>query len=39
MSVDPTNAELPDAGPVAELLEKVDTSIVEKRDDLTLEIP
>ncbi len=32
-------AELIDAGPVAELLEKVDTSIVVKRDDLELEIP
>ena len=33
------DAELPDAGPVAELLEKVDTTIIALRDDLELEIP
>ncbi len=33
------DAELPDAGPVAELLEKADTTIIALRDDLELEIP
>jgi 2-amino-4-hydroxy-6-hydroxymethyldihydropteridine diphosphokinase len=32
-------AELVGAGPVAELLEKVDTTIVVKRDDLSLDVP
>jgi 2-amino-4-hydroxy-6-hydroxymethyldihydropteridine diphosphokinase len=32
-------AELVGAGPVAELLEQVDTSIVVKRDDLSLDVP
>lgn len=32
-------AELVGAGPVAELLEKVDTTIVVRRDDLALDVP
>jgi 2-amino-4-hydroxy-6-hydroxymethyldihydropteridine diphosphokinase len=32
-------AELVGAGPVAELLEQVDTTIVVKRDDLSLDVP
>ena len=35
--VDP-EAELPDAGPIAQLLEKADTSGVTRRDDLVLEL-
>lgn len=36
LDVEP-DAVLPDAGPVAELLEKVDTTGMTRRDDLTLE--
>jgi 2-amino-4-hydroxy-6-hydroxymethyldihydropteridine diphosphokinase len=32
------DAELPDAGPVADLLDKTDQSGISRRDDLTLEI-
>jgi 2-amino-4-hydroxy-6-hydroxymethyldihydropteridine diphosphokinase len=32
------DAEIPDAGPIAELLEKVDTSGLKKRDDISLQI-
>jgi len=32
------DAELPEAGPVAELLAELDVSGVERRDDLVLEI-
>ena len=37
LDVEP-DAVLPDAGPVAELLEKTDTSGMTRRDDLTLEL-
>jgi 2-amino-4-hydroxy-6-hydroxymethyldihydropteridine diphosphokinase len=37
LDVDPT-AELPEQGPVADLLEHVDQSGLKLRDDLTLEI-
>ena len=33
------DAELPDAGPVADLLAQLDTSVVQRRDDLTLDVP
>ncbi len=32
-------AELPGAGPLADLLATLDTSVVERRDDLTLDVP
>jgi 2-amino-4-hydroxy-6-hydroxymethyldihydropteridine diphosphokinase len=32
------DAEIPDVGPIAELLEKVDTSGLQKRDDISLQI-
>lgn len=34
-----SDAELIDAGPVAELLAGLDTSVIRKRDDLELEVP
>ena len=37
LDVDP-DAELPDSGPVAELLEQADESGMKRRDDLTLEL-